>query len=133
RLRAATGVPIAVDESIGDPEDLERVAAARAADVVVLKLARLGGPRSLMTMADRARAAGLLVVLTDSIDTAIGRSAVAHVACALSIAEVGLGGARLLAEDVDGGGSTGAEFTPSGPGLGVTLDPRFERSLRWHA
>jgi L-Ala-D/L-Glu epimerase len=132
RLRA-TGVPIAVDESIGDPEDLERVAAARAVDVVVLKLARLGGPRSLMTMADQARTAGLLVVLTDSIETAIGRSAVAHVACALSIAEVGLGGARLLAEDVDGGGSAGAVFTPSGPGLGVTLDPRFERSLRWHA
>jgi o-succinylbenzoate synthase len=133
RLRAATGVPIAVDESIGDPEDLERVAAARAADVVVLKLARLGGPRSLMTMADRARAAGLLVALTDSIETAIGRSAVAHVACALSIAEVGLGGARLLAEDVDAGGLTAAAFTPGGPGLGVTLDPRFERSLSWHA
>ena len=133
RLRAVTGVPIAVDESLRDLEDLERVVVAGAADVVVLKLARLGGPRSLMAMADRARAAGLRVALTDSIETAIGRSAVAHVACALSIAEVGLGGARLLAEDVDGGSSTGATFTPSSPGLGVTLDPRFERSLGWHA
>ncbi len=133
RLREMTGVPIALDESIRDLETLDRVVAARAADVVVLKLARLGGPRSAMAVAERAWAAGLRVALTDSIDTAIGRSAVAHVACALSIAEVGLGGARLLAEDVDGGGSTGAVFTPSGPGLGVTLDPRFERSLRWHA
>lgn len=132
RLRAATGVPIAVDESLRDLEDLDRVAAARAADVVVLKLARLGGPRSLMTMAGRARAAGLRVALTDSIDTAIGRSAVAHVACALAIAEVGFGGARLLAADVDGGGPTSAAIVPRGPGLGVTLDPGFERSLDWH-
>jgi hypothetical protein len=58
---------------------------------------------------------------------------VAHVASALAVTEVGLGGARLLAVDVDGIASTGAVFTPSGPGLGVTLDPRFERSLRWHA
>jgi o-succinylbenzoate synthase len=133
RLRRATGVPIAVDESIRDVEGLDRVAAACAADVAVLKLARLGGPRSVMAIAARARAAGLRVALTDSIETAIGRSAVAHVACVLSIAEVGLGGARLLAEDVDGFGLTSAVFTPSGPGLGVTLDPRFERSLRWHA
>jgi L-Ala-D/L-Glu epimerase len=133
RLRRATDVPIALDESIRDLESLDRVVAARAAAVVVLKLARLGGPRSAMALAERARAAGLRVAVTDSIDTAIGRSAVAHVACALSIAEVGLGGARLLAEDVDDGGLTGAVFTPSGPGLGVTLDPRFERSVRWHA
>jgi L-alanine-DL-glutamate epimerase-like enolase superfamily enzyme len=99
---------------------------------LVLKLARLGGPRSLMAVAGRAQAVGLRVVLTDSIETAIGRSAVMHAACALSIRDVGLGGVRLLAEDVDGGGSSAVVFTPRGPGLGVTLAPGFERSLRWH-
>src|SRR5262249_10559883 len=54
RLRAVTGVSIAVDESVRDLEDLDRVAAACAADVVVLKLARVGGPRSVMAMAERA-------------------------------------------------------------------------------
>jgi o-succinylbenzoate synthase len=134
RLRGGTGIPIAVDESLRGPQDLERFAAARAADVVVLKLARLGGPRPTLALARRAGELGLRVVLTDSIDSAVGRAAALHVASALapSIGSVGLGGSRLLAVDVTSDAARGALLEPGGPGLGVSLDPAFERSLRWH-
>ncbi len=134
RLRAETGVPIAADESLRGLEDLERLAAARAVDAVVLKLARLGGPRPTLALASRARELGLRVVLTDSIDTAISRAGMLHVASALPPPSefVGLAGARLLAADVTGDGPGGASVEPAGPGIGVTLDPAFERSLRWH-
>jgi o-succinylbenzoate synthase len=134
RLRAETNVPIAADESLSGPQDLERFAAARAVDVVVLKLARLGGPRPALALARRASALGLRVVLTDSIDSAVGRAAAIHVASALAppVASVGLAGARLLAADVTGDAARGALLEPAGPGLGVSLDPAFARSLRWH-
>jgi L-alanine-DL-glutamate epimerase-like enolase superfamily enzyme len=73
-------------------------------------------------------------VLTDSIDTAIGRAAVLHVASALPppIEFVGLAGSRLLAADVTSDDPGSALLEPAGPGLGVTLGADFERSLRWH-
>jgi o-succinylbenzoate synthase len=134
RLRGASYVPIAVDESLNGSQDLERLTAARAVDVVVLKLARLGGPRPTLALARSASSQGLRVVLTDSIDSAVGRAAIAHVASALAppVSSVGLAGARLLATDVTGGATRGAVLEPAGPGLGVSLDPAFERSLRWH-
>jgi NAD(P)-dependent dehydrogenase (short-subunit alcohol dehydrogenase family) len=84
RLRAETVVPIAADESLRSPHDLEKLAAEHAIDVAVLKLARLGGPRPTLALARRAGELGLRVVLTDSIDTMIGCAAVLHVASALS-------------------------------------------------
>jgi L-Ala-D/L-Glu epimerase len=130
RLRVETVVPIAADESLRNPDDLEKLAAEHAVDVAVLKLARLGGPRPTLALAQRAIELGLRVVLTDSIDTVIGRAAALHVASALPapIRFVGLAGSRLLAADVP----SGAVLEPSGPGIGVTLDPGFERSLSWH-
>jgi o-succinylbenzoate synthase len=134
RLRAATSVPIAVDESLRGPEDLETLAGAHSVDGVVLKLARLGGPRPTLALARRANELGLRVVLTDSIDTAIGRAAVLHVASVLPppIEFVGLAGSRLLASDVANDGPVGAWLEPAGPGLGVSLDAHFEKELRWH-
>jgi o-succinylbenzoate synthase len=134
RLRAEASVPIAADESLRRPQDLERLAAARSVDAVVLKLARLGGPRPTLALARRAIELGLRVVLTDSIDTAIGRAAVLHVAAALPppIEFVGLAGSRLLVSDVTSDGPGGPLLEPAGPGLGVTLDADFEKELRWH-
>jgi o-succinylbenzoate synthase len=133
-LRAEAGVAIAADESLRGPQDLERLAGARSVDTVVLKLARLGGPRPTLSLARRASELGLRVVLTDSIDSAIGRAAVLHVACALPapIAFVGLAGSRLLASDATSDAPRGPRLEPAGPGLGVTLAPHFEKSLRWH-
>lgn len=91
-------VAVAVDESICCERDLTAVIDANAADVLVLKLERVGGPLPALALAHTARRGGLRVVFTDSIESAVGRAATAHVAHAAGSTEaLGLGGAFLLA------------------------------------
>ncbi|RMF21467.1 MAG: o-succinylbenzoate synthase [Deltaproteobacteria bacterium] len=108
-LASAVGLPIALDESVRSPADLGRLARAGGVAVVVIKLARVGGPAAAVELADAARRLGVGAVVTDSIESRIGRAAAAHTAAAIAArAErserdgpaapaVGLGGAMLLA------------------------------------
>jgi O-succinylbenzoate synthase len=103
RVRRATGVPIAADESIRLAGDPERVALAGAADVAVLKVAPLGGVhRSLQV----AAAAGLRVVVSSAVDSAVGLAAGLALAGALPGLDLacGLGTGSLLAADVSSAG-----------------------------
>jgi O-succinylbenzoate synthase len=103
RLRAATGVPLAVDEALRlaqDPFDPALHDAVRAAaDVVVLKVAPLGGVRPVLAL---AAALGMPVVVSGAMDTAVGLSAGVAAACALPVEPLacGFGTGRLLAADV---------------------------------
>lgn len=112
-------VPVAADESIADDGDLERALERRSCDVLVVKLERVGGPLPALHLAARARAAGLAVVFTDSIESEVGRAATVHVARAAYRSEteaqaLGLGGLFLL-QGADGE----AECRAIGPGLGA--------------
>lgn len=126
-LRERAGVAIALDESINDTADLSRYTAEQAVDVIVLKLARVGGPCRALHLAASAAARGVRVVCTDSIETAIGRSATVHAAAAMPgrALPVGLGGA-LLAADVTADAPQPAPIVQvAGPGLGpITLAQR---------
>jgi O-succinylbenzoate synthase len=103
RLRAATGVPLAVDEALRlahDPFDPALHDAVRAAaDVVVLKVAPLGGVRPVLALAE---ALGMPTVISGAMDTAVGLSAGVAAACALPVEPLacGFGTGRLLAADV---------------------------------
>jgi L-alanine-DL-glutamate epimerase-like enolase superfamily enzyme len=110
------GVGIAVDESLDALGGIAVLAAGGACDVVVLKPARVGGPLSTLALARLACAHGMRVVLTDSIETAVGRSAVVHSAAALGETPeaVGLGGRGLLDEE-----PLYPSLWPCGPGLAV--------------
>ncbi len=79
------GHRIALDESVREPGDVARIAAAQAADVVVLKPQFLGGWRATKQAAELAQSHGIGVVLTSALDGAIGRSAAAHMAAALGL------------------------------------------------
>src|SRR5699024_3343726 len=92
-------VPIAADESIRRAEDPLRVARVGAADLVVVKVAPLGGvARALQIVAD----AGLPAVVSSALDTSVGLAAGVRLAAALPHLEhdCGLGTAALLAADV---------------------------------
>lgn len=92
-------VPIAADESIRRAEDPLRVARVGAADLVVVKVAPLGGvARALQIVAD----AGLPAVVSSALDTSVGLAAGVRLAAALPRLEhdCGLGTAALLAADV---------------------------------
>ncbi len=121
------GIAIALDEGVVRPEDFEAVLAAGAADVVVLKPMFLGGLRRGLTLARRAEAAGLRVIVTHALESAVGRTGAAHLAA-------GIGGvhglSNHLAEDVAVVPSPrqGRLTLPPGAGLGVRLRAPIARA-----
>lgn len=103
--RAGVDVPVAADESVRKAEDPLRVAVAGAADVVMLKVAPLGGVRAALAVAEVLGAEhGLPVVVSSAIDTSVGLAAGVALAAALPELryDCGLGTASLLADDVTG-------------------------------
>ncbi len=108
RLRvrlAAThvAVRVAADESVRRAEDPLAVALAGAADVVVVKVAPLGGVRRLLEVAEVLRERhDVDVTVSSALDTSVGLSAGVAAAGALPgpPQAAGLGTAALLAVDV---------------------------------
>lgn len=97
--RNGIDVPVAADESIRKAEDPLRVAREEAADLVVVKVAPLGGvARALEIVAD----CGLPAVVSSALDTSVGiRAGVALAAALPDLPHAcGLGTVGLLAGDV---------------------------------
>ena len=120
RLQATVPFSLAVDESlpvlgVGD------LLSSRAARRFVIKPARLGGISPTLTLAKRAHEAGVEVVLTSVIDSAVGVTAAAHLAAALGGPAHGLATSGWLAEDVAIPPSltAGRLALPEAPGLGI--------------
>jgi o-succinylbenzoate synthase len=99
RRALAGAVPVAADESVRRAADPARVALAGAADLVVLKVAPMGGVRAALAV---AAGCGLPVVVSSALDTSVGLAAGAALAAALPELPYacGLGTAGLLATDV---------------------------------
>jgi o-succinylbenzoate synthase len=130
--RLAGPTRIALDESICNRGDLERAIARGGFQVLVVKLERVGGPLAALTLAEIAAAASIDVVFTDSIETAVGRAATAHVAAAayrssaLRPHALGLGG-LLLFDDAPR--SPRPSFVVDGPGLGLDIEQTITGGL----
>jgi o-succinylbenzoate synthase len=124
-LRRRAAVKVAADESVASEGGMQRLLAAGAADVVVLKPASLGGPGRALELASLARQAGMRVVFTHAFESAIGARHALHCAAAWGDAEGvhGLATAGLFETDVaePPGCQGGYVAVPTGPGLGVTL------------
>lgn len=101
RLRRLVRVPLAADESIRKAEDPLRVRAAGAADIVVLKVAPLGGVRPALRI---AAGCGLPVVVSSAVESSVGLAAGVGLAAALPELpyDCGLGTGLLLTGDVTG-------------------------------
>jgi o-succinylbenzoate synthase len=102
RLRLArdgTSVLVAADESIRKADDPLRVAREEAADLIVVKVAPLGGVRRAL---DVVAECGLPAVVSSALDTSVGMAA--GVALAAALPELpyacGLGTVALLEGDV---------------------------------
>jgi O-succinylbenzoate synthase len=97
--RTGVDVPVAADESIRKAQDPLRVAREGAADLVVVKVAPLGGVRrALEIVADT----GLPAVVSSALDTSVGIRAGVALAAALPQLDhaCGLGTVALLEGDV---------------------------------
>ncbi|SDP71731.1 O-succinylbenzoate synthase [Pedococcus dokdonensis] len=126
--RNGIDVPVAADESIRKADDPLRVAREEAADLVVVKVAPLGGvARALEVVAD----CGLPAVVSSALDTSVGMAA--GVALAAALPELphacGLGTVALLEGDV-----TAAPLLPRDGALQVGRVEADEELLsRWAA
>jgi L-alanine-DL-glutamate epimerase-like enolase superfamily enzyme len=123
RVAGELSTPVIADESVRTLDDLQAVVARRAADGVNLKLAKSGGPLACLAIGRAAREAGLLVMMGGMVETRLGMTAAAHVACALGGVDfVDLDTAWLLADDPYVGGyvADGPRYTlRDAPGLDV--------------
>ncbi|WP_315069937.1 o-succinylbenzoate synthase [uncultured Microbacterium sp.] len=93
------GIPVAADESVRKSTDPLAVARASAADLLVIKAQPLGGITHALQI---VTAAGLPVVVSSALDTAVGLSQGAALAAALPSLDYdcGLGTASLFLDDV---------------------------------
>jgi len=93
------GIPIAADESVRKSSDPLAVARAKAADLLVVKAQPLGGVTHALQI---VTAAGLPVVVSSALDTAIGLSQGAALAAALPELDYdcGLGTSSLFVDDL---------------------------------
>jgi O-succinylbenzoate synthase len=98
-LRRLVDVPLAADESIRKASDPLAVRAAGAADIVVLKVAPLGGVRQALRVADGC---GLPVVVSSAVESSVGLAAGVALAAALPELhyDCGLATMNLLTGDV---------------------------------
>lgn len=136
RLRGEAEVPIAADEPALDPRSARAVILARACDVLVVKPTVLGGPRRALQVARLAEREAVDVVVTTTIDAAIARAGVLHVAAALGSTERahGLATGWMLEDEpaaFDERVEEGAMAVPEGPGHGARRDREATRSRTW--
>ncbi|WP_137181881.1 mandelate racemase/muconate lactonizing enzyme family protein [Roseomonas sp. AR75] len=101
-FRRASPIRVALDESATDPASLERILALQAADVIILKTQRAGGPDRAGAMIRAAVEAGVQVTVTVSLESAIGTAVALHVASTLPqpLPDCGIPMGRFLAEDL---------------------------------
>ncbi len=136
-LRRRVAVPLAADEAVYSVSAARRLLAEGAADVLVVKPARVGGPVAVAEIAAAAAAAGVPVVLSTLFETGIGVASARVAAAALPAAPWrggttrlphGLATAGLLEHDLLRAPMTlddGELAAPGGDGaagLGITLD-----------
>jgi L-Ala-D/L-Glu epimerase len=118
---------VVADESVKTFDDFRELARSRYAGAVNLKLSKLGGVLVAFRMGAAAQAAGLEVMAGGMVETRLGMTAAAHVACALGGVDfVDLDTAWLLACDLYRGGyeADGPHYTmPVCAGLGVERLP----------
>jgi len=123
-LRGLEGspVPVAADEMVAT--DLE--GALERARIVVLKPMLLGGLRHALRIARRAHELGLRIVVTTSLESAVGRAGAAHLAAAVLALgcqpAAGIATGRLVAEDAGNdpfAPKRGVVHIPDLPGLGL--------------
>lgn len=117
-LAGMTTVPLALDESAGDPRALQ----TRACALICLKISRCGGLHGLLETARRARGLGYEVFVASTLDGPLGIAAALHAAALLRPERAcGLATLRTFARPDPLPPVAGRIAVPPGPGLGDGL------------
>jgi o-succinylbenzoate synthase len=125
---AALSGPVALDETLAEV-DFEDALDANP-EALILKPMALGGPRRVVALAERARDAGILPVVTTTIDGAVARTAAVHVAAAIpDVPACGLATAKMLESDLEpdiAPVADGHAVVPQGEGNGTADTWRYD-------
>jgi L-alanine-DL-glutamate epimerase-like enolase superfamily enzyme len=126
-LRRRTDHPMILDEVIDGPEMMLRIVKDRGADMINIKISRVGGLTKARRVRDICVTAGLPVSLQDTGGGALTQSAIVHLAQSTPetfrrslynpMDHSSLSGAREVLKPIDG-----RLTAPDSPGLGVEVD-----------
>ncbi|MGI5507074.1 mandelate racemase/muconate lactonizing enzyme family protein [Lentzea sp. CA-135723] len=132
RLRAASPLPVALDESLRHPTDLATFVKLDAIDVAVAKVQRSGGLTLSHRLCQLAEDCGVRLLGSGLTDSDIGLAASLHLFSAHGIGgPADLNGRQFIASPYASGLTVrdGVAQVPSGPGLGVEVDESVVREL----
>lgn len=130
-VRKAVRTPVMVDEAIFGAHDAFKVAAAGAADVINIKIGKVGGLYPAMKVAAVAGAAGLKCAVGSNLELGIGSAAALHFAASQGVVELAgdliigpfLHVRDLVEPSLAGVVEAGEAIVPDSPGLGVNVSP----------
>ncbi len=119
-----TRIPVMLDDGIRTIADLRNVLDARAADIVSLKISRVGGIQRCLQMIKMAEAANVAYIVDEINEMRVANTAVAHLALASKRPlYTGVCCHLLLEQDIVTGGGVwvegGSAFVNDEPGLGI--------------
>ena len=116
---------IAIDESLQDVDNIEKIKSAQIAKILIIKPSAIGGIKFASQLIDRAKSLELEVVVTSLLDGAIGVAAAAHLTSAYNLLDPapGLGTSALLADDLAKSipVNNGNMILEESPGLGIKI------------
>ena len=123
RVTAAVSLPIMADEAVWSAADAHRLIEARACDLLNIKLAKTGGLRGAIEVAEAARRAGIDCMLGAMMEPRISITAAAHLALAHpAVTMIDLDPPAWFATALPRGGivqERGVLRLSGGPGLGL--------------
>ncbi len=124
RIRNASRIPVMLDDGIRTAADLQRVLDAGAADIVSLKISRVGGIQRCLQMIKMAEAANVSYIVDEINEMRVANTAVAHLALASKAPlYTGVACHLLLETDIVTGGGVwvenGEAHVSDAPGLGI--------------
>ncbi|MCW3818208.1 hypothetical protein ONA91_27530 [Micromonospora sp. DR5-3] len=134
RLREASPVPVALDESLRHPSDLATFVKLDAVDVAIAKVQRSGGLTLSRRLCALAEDAGVRLMGSGLTDSDLGLAASVHLFAAYGIdTPVDLNGRQFLESSYATGATVqvrdGVAQVPTGPGLGVDVDESVVKEL----
>ncbi|MEV1328580.1 enolase C-terminal domain-like protein [Micromonospora costi] len=134
RLREASPVPVALDESLRHPSDLATFVKLGAVDVAIAKVQRSGGLTLSRRLCALAEDSGVRLMGSGLTDSDLGLAASLHLFAAFGIdTPVDLNGRQFVESSYATGATVevvkGTARVPTGPGLGVDVDEAVVREL----
>jgi muconate cycloisomerase len=133
RLRDASPIPVALDESLRHPTDLATFVRLEAVDIAIAKVQRSGGLTLSRRLCALAEDCGVQLMGSGLTDSDVGLAASLHLFAAFGLdTPVDLNGRQFVESPYVGRTVTienGTARVPDGPGLGVEVDEAAVRKL----